>query len=357
MMTAAASGHGTTVLFVSVAIVLVALAGIAAFAALPQGGNPQPFVGAKSTATESAEGLLLGLSLNETTITSGQTIAITVYERNTLQEINNVSASDKWPTNGLSVGPCGTLNMPFGIAVYSGNSSVLTVPGAQPLQLYEPGTYGCPAILKVTDYVFQPMSTELTGGPFNMSSTIDAKGYWGTTSLQSSFSDFSPGIYTIVAGDEWGSRAILSFQVEPSSEAAVGGLQIHVVQDISGQPVSGMTVVAGPASSKDDIALTPGGPTLKECVHGVPSGSAISNNGSTAVLPNGTTVTFQSCPVRTYTTNGTGWVSIPGASGPYFFFEVGTLQGEGAFGIVQLFYGRTTYLTVHVPSGNYTVTQ
>ena len=81
----AMGGSMNSVLFVSVAIVLVAITGVAAFT-LPRSSNPLPFVGQKSITTESAGGLLLGLSLNETTIAPGQTISITVYERNTLQK-------------------------------------------------------------------------------------------------------------------------------------------------------------------------------------------------------------------------------------------------------------------------------
>ena len=171
----------------------------------------------------------MGLALNETAIAPGQTISITVYERNTLQETNNVSASDMWPINGLSIGPCGALNMPFGIVVYRGNTSVLAVPGVQPLELYKPGPYYCPMILSgTTAYVFQPASSEAqvlgscSPNPCfssNMSSTINVRGHWGTSLIQ--FSNFDPGIYTVVAGDEWGQHVVLSFDVTQSGQSTV----------------------------------------------------------------------------------------------------------------------------------------
>jgi hypothetical protein len=211
-------GSRTPGFFASVVVVLIALTGVAAFSIHPQGPSPSTFAGAKTTTTTGANGLLLGLSLNQTVIEPGQTVGITVYEQNTLKVVNNVSAADKWPVNGLSVGPCGSLDMPFGIVVYHGHVSVLSVPGVQPLQLYEPGTYNCPSISEVSSYEFQPMSTELVGvPPANVSSTIDAKGNWGPTFLQSSFSDFAPGIYTIIAGDEWGDVATLQFNVSSAS--------------------------------------------------------------------------------------------------------------------------------------------
>jgi len=217
-----------SVLFVSVAIVLVAMTGVAAFT-LPRSSNPVPSVGPKSVTTESAGGLLLGLSLNETTIAPGQTISITVYERNTLQKTNNVSASDSWPVSGPGVGPCGVTTMPMGITVYQGNWSTLTISGVQPLQLYKPGPYYCPAVMGgVRAYVFQPTSGEAQViGPCssnpcfssNMSSTIDAKGFWGTSLIQ--FSDFAPGVYTVVAGDEWGNVVLLRFEVVSGSTTPV----------------------------------------------------------------------------------------------------------------------------------------
>jgi len=140
----------------------------------------------------------------------------------------------------------------------------------------------------------------------------------------------------------------------PTSTAA-GGLQIRVLQDNSGQPVADMAVLAGPVSSRNNLVFTPDGPSLKECVHEVANGSTVLGNG-TVVLQNGTRITVPTCPPKDYTTNGTGWVSIPDATGHYYFFEVGTILRPEAHGIIELSNVGTTYLTVHMPSGNYTVT-
>jgi hypothetical protein len=48
-----------------------------------------------------------------------------------------------------------------------------------------------------------------------------------------------------------------------------------------------MTVMAGPISSPNDVAITPGGPTITECVDQVPNGSVVGDNGT--VVSNGTT--------------------------------------------------------------------
>ncbi len=322
------------------------------------------FTGTNSAASKSSTGLALELFLNSTSIRPGEGISISVVELNTLPGVNNASASTRWPLKGLGIGPCGPLNLPMGAAVFQGYYTATNISSAQQLQLYKPGTYVCPMILSGIDaYVFQPMSfsaaiyasgSQSPWSTLNMSSSIGVSGYWaGNLLLGPTFGGFSPGLYTVVGGDEWGTLVVLHFLVASSGTAA-GGLQVHVVQDGSGQPVAGRTVVAGSTSSKDDIALTPGGPALKECVHEVPSGSTVMGNGK-VVLPNGTVNTISYCPPKTYTTNGTGWVSIPDATGQYYFFEIGTLQAMSAFGIIDLSQNGPTYLTVHVPSGNYTV--
>jgi len=142
-----------------------------------------------------------------------------------------------------------------------------------------------------------------------------------------------------------------------SSQGTTGtSLLILVLNLTTGQPVSGIRVIAGPTSSKNDAVYTPGGPTVRECVHQVPSGSSVLANGST-VYPNGTSVTFPPCPLSTYSTNSTGWVTISRITGAYYFFYAGNpMSSFNSFGIIQLFQGKATYVTVKAPSGNYTVT-
>ena len=79
------------------------------------------FGAVNSASSESVDGLSLSLSLDSTTYQPGQAVTIVIDETNTLSKTNNVSAADKWPFPGLSVGPCGTLNYPFGVAIFQGN--------------------------------------------------------------------------------------------------------------------------------------------------------------------------------------------------------------------------------------------
>jgi len=107
-----------------------------------------------------------------------------------------------------------------------------------------------------------------------------------------------------------------------SSQSNQMTVLIEVVNDSTKPPVSGVTVAAGPASSSTDVAFTPDGPTLNECVHEVPSGSLVQENGS-VVLPNGTTITFAPCPLKDYVTNSVGQVVVPDATGTYIFVKTG----------------------------------
>jgi len=349
-------------IFALVVVALVAMVGVTSALLSPHNSfsPPASYFENSSTTVKSVDGLVLTLLLNSTRIRPGQGISITVQEKNTLSIVNNVSASAHWPLSGLSVGPCGPVNFPVGVAIIQGYYDSSSVSAGRPLGLYQPGQHSCPAILSEIDaYVFEPSSDRAsivgscTPEPCfteSMSSTIGAKGYWVESLLPSAaFSELAPGLYTAVGGDEWGTLAVLHFLVAQTT--GVQGFVLRVVQDSSGQPMGGVTVTAGPASSKKDVVFTPGGPALKECVHGVESGSTVLNNG-TVLFPNGTRVTYPPCPAKTYETNSTGWISISNATGKYYFFRVGGIN-PSTYGIVELFQDRTTYVTVSMPSGEY----
>lgn len=176
--------------------------------------------------TKSGNGLSLTLSLNSTILQHGQEILVTIDEQNTLAVVNNVSASDNWPVKGLSLGPCGTLNYPVGVAIFQGYYT--NVLSGTPLQLYEPGAYHCPLVLAdIKAYAFQPLSDIASivcswlSSPCeteSMTSQVAATGYW-TDSQEATFSDFTPGVYTVVGGDEWGTLVVLHFVVEDNSKS------------------------------------------------------------------------------------------------------------------------------------------
>jgi hypothetical protein len=174
--------------------------------------------------TESANGLRLSLSLDATTYKVGQEITITIDEQNTRSTANNIAATQNWPLAKLAVGPCGTLNYPFGMAVYKGYFSSDDVVAAAPVTLYDPGaTYHCPLILAgITAYNFKASSdtADIIGActpnlcipDMAMQTGIPVKGYW-TTGSHVNFNNFDPGIYTVAGGDEWGNLVVLHFTI------------------------------------------------------------------------------------------------------------------------------------------------
>lgn len=189
-----------------------------------------PGASAQNSATvTSGNGLSLTLSLNSATYTAGDQISIGIDEKNTLTSENNIPAANQWPVKGLNLGPCGTLNYPFGIIILQGNYDGQSIVSVAPLQLYDPtAVYHCPFILaSITSYNFQASSdtasifsgdnsTPLT---LQMTTGITASGVW-TGSPKATFSNFAPGVYTVVGGDEWGTQVIGHFTVQSNNTSA-----------------------------------------------------------------------------------------------------------------------------------------
>jgi len=180
-----------------------------------------------STAFDSERGLLLSLLVYAKTFQPGQEISVVIDEQNTLQTANNVTASNSWPLEGLTLGSCGTLNYPFGVAIFQGNYTASNVSSASPLQLYNPSVaYHCPMILgDINAYVFQPSSDMAnilsdSNPPFTekISYQISVTGYW-TSGQEPTFGNFTPGVYTVAGGDEWGALAVLHFVVRGDDES------------------------------------------------------------------------------------------------------------------------------------------
>lgn len=170
--------------------------------------------------------LQLSLRLSANSITSGDSIGISVSEYNALPAANNVTAASLWPVPYLSAGPCGA-DSPDGFAVLSGRYSSSNISSAaNPLKLYEPGPYFCPLMLSsgISSYNFHPASyiADIYGlcspepciTDFATNSTSVVSGTWsGSDENSAVFSAFPPGDYTVVAGDEWGHYAFAYFTV------------------------------------------------------------------------------------------------------------------------------------------------
>jgi hypothetical protein len=161
--------------------------------------------------------LLLRLELNSTVVASGATVGINVSDYNPFPTELNLSKEDAWPVQGLGTGGCPSLYYPFGIEVLHGVYTSSNVSQGAPLEIFP--VVACPMIVMyITGYLFQPMSdnaTVLPGtGELAMATTVSAGGTYGMSGSQfNQLTPFSPGTYTVVAGDEWGNLAFSYFTV------------------------------------------------------------------------------------------------------------------------------------------------
>ncbi len=194
-----------------------------------------------SDSAGSTNGLTLTLSLNTTSLSSGQEVSVVVDEANQDNHPVEVAVASRWALPGLSLSPCGPGGLPFGIEIVSGYYTKSNVSGAQPLTVNEPGAiFSCPAIYILTSYIFEPASDSAavygscSPNPcftFPMTWARAVGGYWTGQPSGASFSEFPQGEYTVVAGDEWGAVTVLHFVVTSPTAvgSGAGGLGIDLV--------------------------------------------------------------------------------------------------------------------------------
>jgi hypothetical protein len=180
------------------------------------------FNNVNSASIKSGNGLSLSVSLDAKTYQSGYAITIIITEYNTLSKTNKRPIADKWPIKGLSDGICGTDNFPFGIAIFQGNYTADNISTATPLILDNPNIIvpDCmPSVFNFTAYDFKPSSDiAFLNAPygsttFEMSREVTAGVYWEGNRPDAVQQFFAPGVYTVVAGDEWGNLVVLHFTV------------------------------------------------------------------------------------------------------------------------------------------------
>lgn len=179
-----------------------------------------------SSTVISRYGLSLTLSLNSTTYHTGEQISVTINEKNILPIENKIHAANRWPVEGLGLTPCGTLSYPFGISFLQGYYDTKSVVTISPLRLFDPNAiYTCPPTLAAVSYDFQPWSdiAAIYRGygwepeSINMTAKVTSAGFWTGSRPTATFSNFTPGIYTIVGGDEWGALVVLHFTISSGS--------------------------------------------------------------------------------------------------------------------------------------------
>lgn len=217
-----------TMLALALALALAGFSGCGGTSATPTTTSPtiQPSTPTTFDQTlvsvTSANGLSLTLSIDSTSYKSGDEVSITIDEKNTLTKDNNITVADLWPAQGLIDGPTGTVNYPFGVSILPGYYDTRSAASIAPLIIYNPNAiYNGPMQLaNITSYDFQPSSgmaaiyTKYDSQPTTISMTVivGTTGSWGNGPLVV-YRNFTPGIYTVVGGDEWGALVTLHFVI------------------------------------------------------------------------------------------------------------------------------------------------
>jgi hypothetical protein len=178
-----------------------------------------------TSSSQSANGLSLSLSLDSAAYQPGQNITIVVDEKNTLSKTNNIPKSDNWAYDHFRKAPCDSVS-PFGAAIFRGDYTVSNYSTATPLTIYDPhATLLCPTYAPIISYEFQPLSDTanvIADSKYNQYNNswqfkyeVTIRGYWPDNDFNSKsiLTIFEPGVYTIVAGDEWGAVVVVHFTV------------------------------------------------------------------------------------------------------------------------------------------------
>ncbi|MDV3244563.1 MAG: hypothetical protein LYZ66_05235 [Nitrososphaerales archaeon] len=180
------------------------------------GTAPPPRMPA-STSVSSVQGLRLDLSLSATEIAPWQPLVIGVSEFNTLSLPVNITVGRSWAVEGLRMTQCYASIYPFGVAVYQGRYIASNVSEAKPLQTFP--LVVCHMLIRlVTGYYFSPGGSNAvvlpgTGPAVPMVASATIAGTYSTDTLGGPAHPLAPGVYTVVAGDEWGTLAFLHFIV------------------------------------------------------------------------------------------------------------------------------------------------
>lgn len=188
-------------------------------------------------------GLELSLSVDSTRLRPNGTVTVNVSEVNALPMANNITSLTHWSIDGLQWG-CGyRYYFPNGIAVFSGYYSLNNITAGRALNIWPPipcsaeflfnGTNNIVGILqKVTSYSYLPESSYASyaayykpeTGPITLGTflpvhmfnevTITATNFtYPTSPFVVALGSDAPGVYTLVAGDEWGDLVLLHLSV------------------------------------------------------------------------------------------------------------------------------------------------
>jgi hypothetical protein len=185
-----------------------------------------------ASATSEVTGLRLTMIISNDTIISGGPIVVTVDEENTLSSFNNLTCASDWPFPHGEPFPSSLLGSPLSLAIYKGYYTLDNVSSGDALDVLPGQTMT--VVISIRYLVFQPDSDAASAIAYERSETSNqwepiflwSQGITGTSWFSGTYPDanygegpigaFSPGTYTIAAGDEWGQAILLHFIVVPA---------------------------------------------------------------------------------------------------------------------------------------------
>ena len=193
--------------------------------------------------TNHTSGLELRLMINTSFLDPGRGISVNITEFDTLATTVNLSRFyhgshvsntrlGSWPVAGLGLGVCyveGMSNFPMGLGVVRGyydSSNVSSIAPGDLLALHQPyygQQYGC-NLLSFTYFSFQPQSDVFFFNACTPISSCSNRAYWNDsfrgswvpangTGNATMFQSLTPGVYTVIGGDQWGDVVTLHFVV------------------------------------------------------------------------------------------------------------------------------------------------
>ncbi|MDG6898173.1 MAG: hypothetical protein JRN24_00400 [Nitrososphaerota archaeon] len=161
-----------------------------------------------SSTTASPFGFTLNLKTNSTSLNPGSAVLITSWLNSTSPQLTNVTAASEWPIGpaGLWIRPC-VAGWPLGIGLMQGYYTSDNFTSGTLLRIPTPLS-SCPVPAQGPSFfILKPFSTSalvVTGGSgvtMDLASTLTFRS--GTAP--------SPGVYTVVAADEWGDAVLVHF--------------------------------------------------------------------------------------------------------------------------------------------------
>jgi hypothetical protein len=200
----------------NMSIVLAAIV-ITIFAALGYSYlNPVHYNFQKSVSLQTGQSFTLYLNISSTAIPSDGSVNITAWVISTYPSIHNITAANSWAVDsgGLWTRIC-TSGFPIGVGVMQGHYDSTNVTSGTLLTLIRPAVL-CPVQLMTPQwFAFESQSSSALVSVNNNIGTWDIRSaiIFSGTSVVSQGAQLTPGVYTVVAADEWGDVLTTNFIV------------------------------------------------------------------------------------------------------------------------------------------------